>query len=346
MDVVTILWSLSAAIAAVLAVVCGALWLTERHDRAALALCVLGIAAAIASYIELAMMRATSAIEYGEWLRWYHLPTFFAVVSLALFVHHFLGTGRSWAIQVFIASRVVVLIVNFSASLNANFLSLELLNIPFLGQQISVVGSPTINPWQWFALSTMVLLVYYLVDAVVQCWRRGGTESRRKALAVTIGVVVPLTVTAVVSQSMVFGLLTIPILNIPWFLGALVTMAYELAREVILSRRARLELAELRSRMAQLDRVSMLSQLSSTLAHELSQPLTAVLANTDAAMTLVKRNECTREELEPILGDIAAVSQRAADLIDRMRQMFKRHAIEMQPLEVGEVMRDVVLGAA
>src|SRR5215831_7703674 len=150
MDVVTILWSLSVTIAFVLAVVCGLMWLIERRDRASLALCVLGISATISSYIELGMMRSTTAAEYAAWVHWYHLPIFFALIGVVLFVHYYLGTGRLWVMKAFIIARLVVLVVYFSITPNRNFLSQDLLRTSFLGEQVSV-GRSAFQPWQWFA---------------------------------------------------------------------------------------------------------------------------------------------------------------------------------------------------
>jgi signal transduction histidine kinase len=342
MDVVTVLWSLSAATAAVLAVVCGLLWAIERRDRASLALCAVGIAAAISSYIELAMMRSATAAEYSEWLRWYHLPVFVAITGLVLFVHYYLGTGRLWILRAFILARVVVLVVNFSSDPNVNFRFLDLLHGSFLREQVSVIGQSAVRHWQWFALASIVLLMFYLVDAVVRRWRQGDVESRRKALAVVVGITATMVVNVAMNQLIAFGFLHIPISNILWFVGALATMAYELGRDVMVSRRTRVELAELRARLAQLDRVSILSQLSSTLTHELTQPLTAALFNSEAALALVKLDKPDREELGLILTDIVTDQGRAVALLERMRELFKRQSIETQPLRVEEVVRDVV----
>jgi hypothetical protein len=90
----TILWSLCGVVAIALAAVCGLLWLIERRDLVSLVLCVLGVAAAALDYAELGMMHSATVDEFGEWLRWYHVPTFFAFIALLLFVHYYLGTGR------------------------------------------------------------------------------------------------------------------------------------------------------------------------------------------------------------------------------------------------------------
>ena len=78
-------------------------------------------------------------------------------------------------------------------------------------------------------------------------------------------------------------------------------MAYELGRDVIVKRRARLELAELREQLAQAERVSVLGQLASALAHELIQPLTATAANVEAALIQLKGEKPDLEELRSIL---------------------------------------------
>ncbi len=104
----------------------------------------------------------------------------------------------------------------------------------------------------------------------------------------------------------------------------------------------RLELAEARAQLAQVERISVLGQLASTLAHELAQPLAATSANVDAGLTQLERKKPDLEELRSILSDIGNDHRRASKIINRMRELFKRHSIEMQPLSVEDVVQDVV----
>jgi C4-dicarboxylate-specific signal transduction histidine kinase len=119
-------------------------------------------------------------------------------------------------------------------------------------------------------------------------------------------------------------------------------MAYEVGRDVIASRRERLELAGLREELAHAARVSALGQLSSALAHELSQPLTATTANVGAALMQLKREKPDLEELRSILDDIRNDEHRAVEIITRMRRLSERHVIEMHPTRVEDVVQDVV----
>jgi signal transduction histidine kinase len=344
MEMVTILWSFCAAVAMVLAAVCGWIWLIERRDLATLMLCTVGIATAACGYAELGLMHSTTVAEYAEWLRWYHVPIFFAVIAQLLFVHYYLGTGRLWLMWAIIFARSVVLVVNFSVHPNFNFLSIaSLRRVSLLGEQVSQIGvAVPRTQWQMFAVASVVLLVAYLIDAAAQRWLKGGADSRRKALAAGLGMAVPMLISVVCTQLLAFGVLHVPISNLLWFLGVQMMMAYELGRDVLVSRRGRLELTALREQLAHAARVSALGQLSSALAHELSQPLTATTANVGAALMHLKREKPDLEELRSILDDIREDEHRAVEIITRMRQLSQRHVIEMQPLRVEDLVQDVV----
>ena len=344
MEMVTILWSFCAAVAMVLAAVCGWVWLIERRDLATLMLCTVGIATAAAGYAELGLMHSTTVAEYGEWLRWYHVPIFFAVIAQLLFVHYYLGTGRLWLMWAIIFARSVVLVVNFSVHPNFNFSSIaSLRRVSLLGEQVSQIGvAVPRTQWQMFAVASVVLLVAYLIDAAAQRWLKGGADSRRKALAAGLGMAVPMLISVVCTQLLAFGVLHVPISNLLWFLGVQMMMAYELGRDVLVSRRGRLELTALREQLAHAARVSALGQLSSALAHELSQPLTATTANVGAALMHLKGEKPDLEELRSILDDIRTDEHRAVEIITRMRQLSQRHVIEMQPLRVEDLVQDVV----
>jgi C4-dicarboxylate-specific signal transduction histidine kinase len=341
---VTILWPLWAAVAIALAAVCGLLWLIERRDLVSLMLCILGVAAAVLGYAEIGMMHSATVDEFGEWLRWYHVPTFFAFIALLLFVHYYLGTGRLWLMWAFIIVRSVILVVNFSVHPNFNFSNIvSLRRVSLLSEQISVIGvAVPRSQWQMLAVASLIMLMAYQIDATAQRWLKGGTDSRRKALAVSLGMIVPMLSTVVYTQLLVFGVLRGPVSDLPWFLGALLVMAYELGRDVVVSRRARLESTELREQLAHAARINALGQLSSALAHELSQPLTATTANVGAALIELKREKPDLEELSSILDDIRKDEHRAVEIITRMRQLSQRHVLEMQPLKVEDVVQDVV----
>jgi signal transduction histidine kinase len=342
MRLVTFLWSLNAAIALMFAAVCALAWLVDRRDVAKLMFCVTAVATAAATPFELGMMQARTASELGELLRWYHVPIFFTLIGQMLFVRYYLGTGRLWLLWTIIPIRVFVLVANFFVHPNFNFLEISSLqHIVFLGEQVSVVGESTPRAWQWLAAASMVLLVTFVVDATIQGWRNGGSESRRKALTVGLAIIVPMVGNLTMNQMVVSGVVHVPVCATLWFLGTLAVIACELGRELILSNRARLQLAELRREWAQVERVNSLGQLASALAHELTQPVAATRMNVDAAKRCLLSAAPNLEELRSIMDDVHENSLRAAEIIDRMRAFITGRTLVTQAFRLDDVAQDV-----
>ncbi len=228
-----------------LAAACGLAWLLDRRSTAMLVLCVLGVATAALAYAELGMMHSATPVEFGEWLRWYQLPNFVGLIAQVLFVNYYLGTARQWLMWAIIFARSVVLVVNFSVHPNFNFSNIvSLRKVPLFGEQVSAIGVAVTREWQWLALASVILLMAYVIDAAAQAWLKGDTGSRRKALAITLGMAVPMLGTISYTQLVMHGFFQAPLSNMSWFVGTVVVMSYELGRDFVLSSRARLELSE------------------------------------------------------------------------------------------------------
>jgi two-component system sensor kinase FixL len=114
-----------------------------------------------------------------------------------------------------------------------------------------------------------------------------------------------------------------------------------LVRDVTDQRAALHETQELRRELAHASRVSMLGQLASSLAHELSQPLGAILRNAEAAELLLAKPQPDLEELREIVADIYRDDQRAGAVIDRLRALLKRRQLEVLPIALGDLLADV-----
>jgi len=98
----------------------------------------------------------------------------------------------------------------------------------------------------------------------------------------------------------------------------------------------------LRQEIAHVGRVSMMGQLASALAHEINQPLGAILRNAEAAELFLQRASPDLDEIRAILADIRKDDQRAGAVIDRMRGLLKRNKLDARPVEVGELVGDVI----
>jgi signal transduction histidine kinase len=102
--------------------------------------------------------------------------------------------------------------------------------------------------------------------------------------------------------------------------------------------RTRLQQAEL----ARVSRVSLLGELSSSLAHELNQPLAAILSNAQAALRFLADDPADMEETRACLTDIAEADRRASEIIRRMRSMMKKGEAQMEPRDINADIEEVL----
>lgn len=101
------------------------------------------------------------------------------------------------------------------------------------------------------------------------------------------------------------------------------------------------EMQKLREQFASASRISLAGQLASTLAHELSQPLAAILRNAETAGILLERKEPDLAQLEAILDDIRSDDRRAADIIEHMRSLLRGRGPQLAPVSLPELLRRV-----
>lgn len=89
--------------------------------------------------------------------------------------------------------------------------------------------------------------------------------------------------------------------------------------------------------LAHAARSSQLGQLSGAIAHELNQPLTAILSNAEAGALLLRAETPDLAEIAEILSDIATDDRRAAEIIVQLRRMMKEGDVTFSPLDLNEV---------
>ncbi|HET9205739.1 MAG TPA: ATP-binding protein, partial [Burkholderiaceae bacterium] len=106
--------------------------------------------------------------------------------------------------------------------------------------------------------------------------------------------------------------------------------------------RADMDAKTLRSEVAHLSRVATLGQLSGSIAHELNQPLTAILSNAQAALRFINAKTVDMEAIGDTLRDIVADDQRAGEIIWRLRALFQRGESKSEALPINALVSDVV----
>ncbi len=113
------------------------------------------------------------------------------------------------------------------------------------------------------------------------------------------------------------------------------------SRDVTARKQGEEETLRLRQEIAHAGRVSMMGQLAASLAHEINQPLGAILRNAEAAELYLQQAPPDLDEIGAILADIRSDDERAGQVIDRMRGLLKRQTLDRRRLALGEVVAEV-----
>ena len=339
-----------AAACLTLAAVHGVVWWWRRGRAASARANLLFAASAVATALlaagELSMMRAGTPEEFATAVRWSHVPTWLLVGSLVGFVRVFLCAGHPGLGWTVVGVRTGSLALNFLTGVNLNYREItSLRHVAFLGEPVSV-GVGVLNPWMLVGQLSLVLLVVFVTDAALTVWRRG---ERRLAAVVGGGIVLCVLLGTTQAILVFWAVVPMPITASLFYLGIVAAMGLELSRDLLRAaelaeerQRAQLETARLRQELAHAGRVTMLGQLASALAHELNQPLGAILRNAEAAELLLQRRPVADlDEVRVILADIRQDDQRAGAVIDRMRALLRRHVLATLPLDVAELVGEV-----
>jgi len=102
------------------------------------------------------------------------------------------------------------------------------------------------------------------------------------------------------------------------------------------------EVARQRQELAHLGRISMLGELSGGIAHELTQPLSAIMSNAEAARILLNEESPDLKEVAEALDDIIGEDQRAGEVIHRLRGLLKNREPVFETVDVNEVIRSTM----
>ena len=100
--------------------------------------------------------------------------------------------------------------------------------------------------------------------------------------------------------------------------------------------------ARQRDELAHLSRVAMLGELSGSLAHELNQPLTAILSNAQAAQRFLAQSPPRLDGLTEILSDIVKSDHRAGAVIQRIRSLLRKESAKRDPLNINDVVEETL----
>jgi two-component system, LuxR family, sensor kinase FixL len=105
---------------------------------------------------------------------------------------------------------------------------------------------------------------------------------------------------------------------------------------------AEIEAARQRAELGHLSRVALVGEMATSLAHELNQPLTAIVTNASAAQRFIARGDLNPSELSEMLADISADGHRASEVIRGIKGMVRRAESKRDSVNLNDVIADVL----
>src|SRR5205085_7292436 len=113
--------------------------------------------------------------------------------------------------------------------------------------------------------------------------------------------------------------------------------------DVTARRYAEEELRSLREQLIRVGRVTLMGELTASIAHEVNQPLCAIVSNAQTVQRMLAGRDLDLEEVCEALGDITQDGQRASAVLARIRGFLQKAPAERSPLDVNDLLREVAV---
>jgi len=121
-----------------------------------------------------------------------------------------------------------------------------------------------------------------------------------------------------------------------------VILAVALIASLYEQRRAEEALRQARADLAHVNRVTTLGELTASLAHEVKQPIAAAVTDANTCLRWLKRDQPDLEEAREASLRVVKDATRAAEIIDRIRLLFKKGTPQRELVDVNEVIREMI----
>lgn len=316
------------------------LWLKYSQNTVYLLSTLMALAASASAMLELGLLSTQSLDVYILLIRWENLAIFMILVPMVWFVQIYFNSARRWLAVLITLLWSLGILINFLSPYSLTFSTIdELKQLPAFWDELFTVPSGTENPWKLLADIASLLVLVYVGDATLRSWRQA---KQQEALVIGGGIVFFIIAAGIHTPLVDAGIVHTPYMISFAFLAIVATMSYQLVSEAIRARRYAQELHQTRRHLDQLTRSNLLGECTTVLAHELNQPLTAILSNAQAARRYLAANSTEHEEIAEILDDIIRDDKRASELIQRLRSMLQNKQLVRERFDLNDAIHETV----
>jgi signal transduction histidine kinase len=287
--------------------------------------------------LEMAMASSPDIAQHERSLLWMNLAIALVVVPMVWSIQAYLPSARRWMAVLITVLWVAGIAINFLLPGNLTFSEVLVVerHESFWGDPY-FIAQGTINGWKWLADITVLLIPLYTLDAA---WRSRKLLRGRHGWIITGGMVLFVLVAG--SQAILTdaGLYRVPYVVSLAFLFVVFALTWVLARDAVRAGPLREKVERAQRETERLMRANLMGEVAAALAHELNQPLAAILGNAQAAEKFLDRPNPDMEEIREILADIVRDDKRARDIIMNLRNMLRGDAAHDQGVNLEDAIR-------
>jgi signal transduction histidine kinase len=160
------------------------------------------------------------------------------------------------------------------------------------------------------------------------------------AVGMKAGIAIPVNVAGRLTCILTFGCFRGP-REWPTDLVLRLRLAGDAFANAIDRRAARVRLAQQQHELAHVSRVAAMGELASVIAHELDQPLTAIVGNAEAARYMMSGEHADPREADEALRDVIDAAMRASEIVKRERRLLKKSRLTFEPVDLSDAVREI-----
>ena len=342
MNLLIVVWSMVAAICGSLGFIQLLFWSRSQSDWMSLLSALMSFSAAAVAATEMALFVTEEPQRHLALMGWLNVFAAGVIVPAVWVVRGQLPKARRWMAVLVTILWAIGLLIDLIMPGNITFTELDQVTRreTFWGDAYYIpVG--TLNPWKWVVDMTVLLVPLYVIDAV---WRSRGEGNRARGVVIAMGIMAFVLFGGIEALLVDLGVLELPYMISVGFLAIVLSLTWVMVRDVVAAQQLEREVAQAREETEQVMRTNLMGEIAAALAHELNQPLTAILGNAQAAEKMLDADaSIDSEELRDILGDIVRDDKRARDFIQDLRSMLRGDDGDFDTVDLESATREMIV---
>lgn len=340
LDLLNVIWSMIAAACAMLGLTQAFLWWHSRNEVVYPLSMVMAIGATAVSVLEMYMSSSPDIAQHERLLVWLNLAIAAVLIPMVWSIRAYLPRARKWLAMLISLLWAIGIAVNFLMPGNLTFSEVQVVErfVTFWGDEY-FVAQGQINDWKWLADITVLLIPLYAVDAA---WRTRKLPRARNGWVLAGGVVLFIIVAGSQAILVDAGFYHAPYIVSLAFLFVVLALTWVLARDAVRAGQLRKDIDQAHRETERLMRANLMGEVAAALAHELNQPLAAILGNAQAAEKFLTQPDPDLEEIREIFADIVSDNKRAREIIANIRNMLRGDNIGDQNVDLEVATRQVM----